>query len=226
MLTILYTTANLVPESFQKRVQHELIKTGLPVVNVSQATMDFGENTCVGKIGSSKHNHYLQLLIGIRLVNSKYVAICEDDCLYSQSHFLPPWPEDLGYNIHRWRIHLWDKVPVFSKNTRISLHQLVCPTELFRKTMEDRFSRTHSEEFIENHYGEPGRWYHDKKCGVEKPWPVSTWNSKDPNVVFFHQWSMHYRKKGKRIAHGKEGRTETLPYWGSAEKLVKEILNA
>ena len=225
MLTILYTTANLVPESLQRAVQEELLKTNLPIINISQEPMTFGENISVGRIGSSKHNHYWQLLVGIRLVKTPYVAICEDDCMYAQSHFEPPWPEDLGYNIHRWRIHAWDRPSIYSRNTRISLHQLICPTELFRATMEDRFSRKHSEEIMETHYGEPGRWYHDKKTGVAKPWPISTWSSKNPNVVFFHKWSMNYRKQGKRIAHGKEGMTTELPYWGTAEDLVRRCFS-
>lgn len=190
----------------------------LPVISVSQKPIEFGKNICIGDIGASTYNLYTQVLIGAKAVRTEYVALCEDDCLYPSSHFTVR-PSDFSYNTNRWLMMTWDKNPVFSHKGRCCLHQLISPTKLLVEHLEERFSKNHSIEQIEKHWCEPGRWMHEQCLGVTKR-PLSTWESKEPCVVFFHPYSLNYKLQGTRKAYGDHPKVKELYPWGKAQDVI------
>ena len=88
-LTIIYYTANLVPDSFFKKTSEALLKAAgeVPIISVSHKPIELGKNICVGEIGQSVLNIYKQVLIGCKEATTKYVAMAEDDTLYPPDHF-------------------------------------------------------------------------------------------------------------------------------------------
>ncbi len=89
-LTLLLYTANLIPDDVAARLRAYLLEVTegqYPVVSVSQRPIDFGRNLCVGEIGASKYNAYKQILIGLRAVDTEFVACVDDDVLYVPEHF-------------------------------------------------------------------------------------------------------------------------------------------
>src|SRR3990167_3601524 len=88
-LTVVYYTSNRIREPFGQRVRDQLLLavSGAPIVSVSQKPLDFGDNICVGDIGHTYFNIYRQMLTGAKAARTKYVALAEDDTLYSPEHF-------------------------------------------------------------------------------------------------------------------------------------------
>ena len=105
-LTLLYYTANVLPEQTANNVRKHLLKVTrgkIPLISVSQEPIDFGYNICVGKIGRTYYNCYKQILTGAGKVKTKYIACVEDDTLYSMEHFSHrPSPNAFAYNGNMW----------------------------------------------------------------------------------------------------------------------------
>lgn len=217
-LTIVYYTANQVPKKFLEFTQRKLLEAigDTPLISVSQKPMDFGENICVGNIGVSTLNIYRQAMEGARRAKTRYIALAEDDALYTPSHFdFRPSEGVFAYNRNIWGLYTWTE-PLFSYKGRRSLWALICERDLFIKVMEERFSRYPKDEDVPlNLWGEPGKYEH--QMGVTENKTVM-YKSKEPSVVFSHPTALGFLTLGKRKKLG-ENRTPELEPWGKAENL-------
>lgn len=141
-ITIVYLTSNKLPIKWQEFHQEHIRKLNLPVISVSQKPMDLGINLIQDQL-PSKPNIFYQLMRGIRLVNTKYVAVVEDDCLYTKEHFTEFRPKDdeFAYNAHRWSWYAW-KPEIYSlKNFIRTGASLIAPTKLALDLLEERFAK-------------------------------------------------------------------------------------
>jgi len=95
-LTVIYYTNNREKTEFAQRIRETLLEAidGLPLISVSQKPLDFGENICVGDVGSSAQNVLRQIQIGAMAAKTKFIATAEADCLYPREHFLFRPPTD------------------------------------------------------------------------------------------------------------------------------------
>ena len=112
-LTIIYYTDNLLPEPFANAVREHLQESAgeIPIISVSQKPITFGQNICLWHIGRSWFSLFRQIIFGAENVNTKYIALCEDDIFYPASHFeLRPHPGFAGiYDQHCHRVLLREK---------------------------------------------------------------------------------------------------------------------
>jgi len=219
-LTVVYYTANNAPESFMAKTQEQLLKAigDTPLISVSQKPMDFGENICVGDIGCSTVNIYKQSLIGAKAAKTKYIAMAEDDALYTPSHFeYRPTPGVFAYDENCWGIYTWTK-PLFTYKGRRVLWALVCERELYIKVMEERFAKYPNHDVkVPPTWGEPGRY--ERQLGVTLN-KTEYFFSKEPSVVFSHPKALGFLNLGKRKRLGINP-TEELAPWGKAEDILK-----
>lgn len=220
-LTIIYYTANHLPERFHSRTLEHLkgVVGDLPVISVSQVPMDFGSNICIGQIGHSAWLVYWQILLGVRETKTKFVACCEDDCLYPKDHFdFVPDREAFFYNRNRLLIEIQERRPIFRyRPNRICMFGCIAPTGLMLQTLETRFAR-YPDPILKTYdprlkgWGEPGRYEHYLRLPrVEMDYFRST----DCVLTFNHRDQLGGRRK--RLP-GDDVYT-TLPYWGAAEDL-------
>ena len=94
-LTIIYYTCNWLDDKnpyFLANTRKQLLEAveDRPIVIVSQKPTIFGNNSvnvCMGDIGRSHLNIYRQILEGCKAAKTKWVAMAEDDVLYSKQHF-------------------------------------------------------------------------------------------------------------------------------------------
>lgn len=88
-LTVIYYTNNREVPAFAEKVQQTLLEAigDLPLISVSQKPMDFGQNICVGDVGSSTQNTFRQLQIGAIAAKTTFIATAEADCLYPKEYF-------------------------------------------------------------------------------------------------------------------------------------------
>lgn len=217
-LTIIYYTANTIPQSFYEKTKDALLKAvgDTPIISISHKPMNLGNNICVGDIGKSNINIYKQILIGAKEATTEWVAMAEDDTFYHESHF-GFRPKTFGYNMNKWSIFTYSEPPIFSNRGRKTLNALICPRLLLISALEDRFSKYPDESKIpECYWGEFGRNVYERNLGVKEQ-PSEIFESEIPIIMFTHPEALSY-KKPKKLG---EERLFKLPYWGKAEDIVK-----
>jgi hypothetical protein len=228
-LTIIYYTANTNKNYFMANTQKYLLKAigDTPIVSVSFKPTVIGhncKNICIGEQKRSNYMLYKQVLIGAREANTKYVAMAEDDMLYSPEHFLyrPSDDETFSYGINKWSIFSWLKPPIFSCRVRKLMNSLITTKKALVKTLEERYTKYPIFEkippdFYKSYWGEPGRF--ENHLGIT---PVKTeeYSSPVPNIMFSTSEALGFLDLGERKAHNKI-RTDKIEPWGTAEEILK-----
>lgn len=99
-LTAVYYTSNAEVSIFEQRVGEALAEAAgdTPIISVSQKPMNLGNNICVGDVGTSSQNAYMQLLIGLETAATKWVCTACADGAYPPEYFqFTPPREDVFY---------------------------------------------------------------------------------------------------------------------------------
>ena len=243
-LSIVYYTSNYLETKnpyFLENTKKQLLKAigNLPMVIVSQKPTMFGENStnvCMGDIGRSHLNLYRQILEGCKAAKTKWVALAEDDILYSEQHFNPQFfvkPEFLSgeyllYDMNKVSIFTWTKPPMFSfRSKRKVVNQLIAPREMLIEALEERFKRLEqlkalgkTEEQIIKYWGDPGRYEDILGVTVRPTYEFYSWV---PSIVFSHDYAFGYENnQGSKKKLG-DLRIIELADWGRADKLLEEV---
>lgn len=232
-LSVIYYTSNYLEKEnpvFVENTKHFLLEAidDYPLISVSQQPMNFGENICVGDIGRSHLNIYKQILIGCKAAKTKYVAMAEDDILYSFAHFHTMVPNNniFLYDLAKLSIFTWSKPPMFSFRTRRKVvNQLIAPREMLIEALEERFARADvlraqgmEEGKILSNWGDPGRY--ENLLGVS-PRELRGEYFGVPSIVFTHP-----KAYGYEFNHGKRKRLGDIRIieeanWGRAEDILQ-----
>lgn len=236
-LTVIYYTSNYLEKTnpyFLSNTKEQLIKAidGLPLVIVSQEPTLFGKhctNVCVGKLGRSHLNIYRQILEGAKAATTEYVALAEDDILYSYEHFhneyIGMYPDKFLYDMNKVSVFTWIKPALFSfRHDRMVVNQLIAPRKLLIEALEERFKRfdeliNHgkTEQQIIKYWGDLSRY--EDILGVTVR-PSKTFMCKMPSLVFSHEHAFGYLNHGKKKRLG-DLRIIELQGWGRAEDAMK-----
>lgn len=252
-ITVVYYTSNYLDEKnpyFLDNTKKALLKAAgdLPWVVVSQKATTFPDRqksikqVFMGDIGRSHLNIYRQILEGCKAAETKYVAMAEDDILYSYGHFHSNQiDKEFGrhgdvflYDMNKVSLFTWTKPAMFSFRTkRRVVNQLIAPRQMLIDALEERFrrfdllmkinKREHPE--IEDHeqrlikyWGDPGR-YEDILGVIVRP--VVEFYCSQPSVVFSHEYAFGYEfNQGKKKRLG-DIRIIELYDWGRAEDVLK-----
>jgi hypothetical protein len=243
-LTIIYYTSNYLEKKnpyFVGNTKKQLIKAaaGLPIISVSQEPMDFGtKNVCLGDIGRSHLNIYRQILEGCKNASTEFVAMAEDDVLYSWEHFHSDRPngEEFLYDMNKVSIFTWTKPPMFSFRTkRRVVNHLIAPRTMLIEALEERFNRLEvlkmimiqdrpevtpqmAEQKLIKYWGDPGRYEDILGVTVRK---TKEFYSTSPGIVFSHEFAFGYENglgSKKRLG---DLRILELDRWGRAEDILK-----
>jgi len=211
-LTVLYYTANVISDKISAPVIRSLKRHGFPIVSISQQPMELGKNIVVPK-GRSLQKIYEQVLEGAKKATTKYVALCEDDCLYISKHFdYRPKDKPFAYNLNRWLLHLDDEIYTYRK--RPILSQCVAEREKLIQVLEERMKLPN---IPDEYCGELGIF--DGKLGVTD-YGYETFTTDEPNLVICHSKNTSGKKYwGKDATPRKE-----LPNWGKAEYWARRMI--
>lgn len=209
-LSCIYISASFIPRNFAISVMEQLIislGTGTILITMIQDK----------SVPRSQAQIYRQVLEGVKKARTKYVAIAEDDVLYSPEHFkFRPKDGHWGYNMNVWSIFTWGE-PLFTYKApggRRNLNGLICERQLLIDHLEERFKLWPDEVDI-NIFGEPGKY--DNQLGTT-PYPSQDFYTNPPNIVFSHQANLQFQGLGTRKGLG-QIRATTIPYWGTAETI-------
>jgi hypothetical protein len=221
-LTLIYYTANKISDHFANQVRYHLWRVSsrkeIPIISVSHLPTAFGENICVGEIGSSSWNIYYQILLGAKAAKTKYVAMAEDDSLYTFEHFsYRPEDDEFAYNTNRWNVN---KKQFYHRRNRPGMCECICNRELLIDTLETRIKKYPREEYAHikkiKHYGEPGRY--EEELGLP-PVKRKHFQTEIPVLTFNHRPSYG----GVRAPLKTDIVKQELPYWGKSIDLWTRI---
>lgn len=244
-LTILYYSAQRIAYPFMCRVQQYLIWSayGLPLdaddpgaeffegkpelITITQKPMQWGRNICVGAIGASIYNVYRQILVGAKAATTPYVACCEDDTLYSASHFAHrPALDTFAYNLNRYVITRRQaddgkgRHAFFYWRRRTQMAMCIAPRQFLIETLEERFEKYPTpvphEIAKKTGWGEPGRY--EKNLGLT-PRKLEYFRSAQPNVTFNHGDSL----MGRRAVKPDDVIAQAIEPWGEANALWRQV---
>jgi len=220
-LTILYYTANVLKEPFATKVREVLwtAKEDYPLISISHKPLNFGQNIVVN-LNRSIVSIYKQILIGSQAATTDYVAMAEDDCLYSKEHFsFRPRTDEFAYDKSRWSIYSWSDPPVFSYKDRISNSTMIAPRKLLIEALEERFAKFPDESKIPlRYFSELGKY--EKYLGV-KTQKIRLYNAKVPSITFSHSQAIGYEYQGNRKKLG-ELQAYDIPFWGQACDIIQK----
>lgn len=210
-LTIVYYTADHIPEPFAQSIRDNLIlsSTKYHVILIHQDK----------KLERSHLNIYRQALLGAKMATTKYIALAEDDVLYHEEHFTHrPSPGVFAYNKSLWSIYTWVKPPIFSYKDRRNLSTLICERDLFIEAMEERFAKYPDDSKVNlSNWSEPGKY--EDHLGVTRR-QSEVFYTNIPLVAFSHETALSFTNLGKRKKLG-DLRVTGLPHWGMAEDVIK-----
>ena len=251
-LTVVYYTSNYLDTEnpvFLANTKKQLVKAigDLPLIVVSFKPVERFEgytgsftNLVAGRdfapVRKGRHhlNIYYQIMVGAKYATTKYVAMAEDDILYSYDHFHSPeidnWSKSgrnsFLYDMNKVSLFTWTKPPMFSfRSKRRVVNQLISPTILLYEAMSERFlkldemlSAGMKEERILHYWGDPGRYEHSLGVTFRES---EEYYSSSPSIVFTHPKAYGYLNHGKHKRLG-DIRIIELYEWGRAEDILKQ----
>ncbi len=219
-LTVIYITASEIKPKFaeyQRKVLREAVE-GYPLISISRKPLDFGINLADVE-PRSLSNIYRQILRAAKIVDTKYVAIAEDDCLYHKNHFdfYRPKDDEFAYNQNRFALFTWGE-PIYSWRNRKSNCSLIAPTKLLIEALEERFTKW-PEGTPADITGEVGRHMVEKNLGITLRKSVEVFSE-----VSIIQFNHDNASEDRQVRHRKKlGQIKAydLYHWGHAKNLIK-----
>lgn len=247
--TIIYFTENRLAEPLFTACQKLLIKAanGRQIISVSHKPMELGKNICIGNQKPSWLTLYKQVLIGAKVATTKYVAMAEHDCIYTDEHysFMPPLDDTFYYNEHHYLVQYAEKSHpelkgMYSKywKQRLALSQMICNRELLVETLNERLALLDRDRKLVRQIvfaGEPGlsklriekarRWAESGRPVYLKQYlqdqldkeKYGTFKTEVPNLDIRHDGNFTGPKRGKK-------RTYDVHPWGRFEDLIRNTL--
>lgn len=225
-LTVIYLTMNRMPESWVTYHKHHLLGAvgGYPVISISREPIDIGQNL-IDDDEPGYANIYRQLLRGAKMADTPFVAMAEDDVLYSPEHFreFRPRLDEVAYNRSRWSVFAWDRT-LYSLRNRVSNCTLIAPRDYLIDALEERFTKAPLEKLSRESqgFGEVGRHAIERSLGVTPRNMVEYW-SWVPVVHLSHIDGTEERQTRKRKRHA-QIRAYDIPYWGKASTIVDRYI--
>lgn len=208
---VIYYTSNREPVEFERKIQEDLLsKTGtLEIISVSQKSMNFGNNICVGDIGASGFNMCRQVQIALQNTDADFVVSAEADCLYSPDYFYfqPPRLDACYRNTNIYILKY--KRDHFNKKSMSTFSQVIG-----RKFYLDRLNKLFE--------GAP-QWSTEEK-NFPKERGMKLFDSFELFETEFPCVSFKTGKGMRQHTTTLEEQYKELPYWGTVEEFQKKYL--
>jgi hypothetical protein len=189
-----------------------------PVITLSKKPMSFGLNILDKHEEKSYWNIYRAMLRGARAAKTPFVAVVEDDTLYSPAHFkeFRPKLDEVSYNRSRWSLFSWENKPMYCVRQRVSNCSLIASRGLLIEALEEREAKyPNGNDYV----GEVGRPIVERRLGVT-PRKMVEWYSTVPIIQLNHPHGIDETQQRKWKKHG-QLKAYDIPYWGKAEDIVR-----
>lgn len=217
-LTVLYITANEMPKNWIAFQQHHLAEAigDAPVIVITRELINCKATIILDTEPKKSYwNIYRQMLVGALVANTPYIAVAEDDVLYSKEHFnqFRPSSTQVSYNRSRWSLFAWD--PVYCLRQRVSNCSLIAPRDLLIDAIQERENKYPDGN---DYAGEIGRPIVEKTLGVSRRDAVE-WYSTVPIIQLNHPNGIDLSQQRKWKKHG-QIKANDIPFWGKAKDIA------
>ena len=229
-LTVLYVSASRVPAAWQA-YQIACLRAAIgdaPVISVTRAPLALGINLRDETPTPCYWNIYHAMLRASRIAETPYVAMAEDDVLYTREHFTefrPPL-DAVSFDRSRWSLFTWD--PIYCLRQRVSNCSFIAPRALLIGALEEREAKW-PQGAPNSITGEVGRPIVARNLGVPCV-PAVEWYSTSPIVHLNHPEGTDNPLEYQRDARGhrmikKHGQITAIeiPVWGKAVDLAAKF---
>jgi hypothetical protein len=231
-LTIIYLTVSQMPQRWERFHMGHLLTAieDRPMVVTSGKPMEI--TAANGKprpdtkylIQSgpfSKWNVYRQLLRGALEATTQYVAVAEDDTLYSRRHFsdFRPPEDAVAYDLSRWSVFSWSPKPFFSAIRRHGNFTMIGPRKLVIRALQEREVKYPKGK---DYAGEIGRPDVERNLGLT-PNKLQEWYCIHASVNLCHPQGLSPTYIGSGIGRERkpgELKAWDIPYWGKAADIA------
>jgi hypothetical protein len=195
----------------------------MPMVAISAKPLDWDRQDTEYLIQDGPFcawNVYRQILRGASLADTKYVAVAEDDTLYSRRHFTEFRPKDdeCAYDLSRWSVFSWLEKPFFSQIRKYGNFMMLGPRQLVVDALKEREEKYPSG----YHYtGEIGRREVEHVLGLRRN-KLAEWYCIDASVNLAHPEGLSPTYQFTKGRERKPGEMKALevPYWGTAASIA------
>lgn len=152
------------------------------IVSVTLKPVDFGENIVL-PLKREKISIFKQILAGLEALDTDYVFLCDDDCLYDSSHFdfTPPRDDVFYYDMNWWRVRTTDGFSVHWDGKQSNL--LCANRQLLVNEYRERVRKVEAEGWHKGGY-EPGT--RSLKRGGFSDSPSEVYHAKNPSLDLRH----------------------------------------
>lgn len=235
-LTCLFLTLNKVPwEKYHQEVMLDAIGSH-PLITFSRVPMSLPGKQFHQSDEQSHDKIYKLMLAGAKEATTDYVAMVEDDMLYSRDHFdIRPPIDTFGYNWNRWSLFTFGE-PTYSFKRRYCNGCSILPRLEMIAALEERFAKWPSIPHYLN--GELGYSKVERNLGVTLRKATELYSS-TPVVQIHHTYGtpgigrplssvrpgdtidLEARKLRKRMGMK---RAYDVPFWGRSEELIKHFV--
>lgn len=219
MITAIYYSSNAENPVFEKRIGEALVEAAgnTPIISVSQKPMDLGNNICVGDVGVSSQNAYMQLLIGCEVATTKWVCTTCADMAYPPEYFQfrPPREDTFYYAKPLWVFFAQHrKRKLFAHKPHGSEIAMVCNRRLLIERIRTILEPIGGS-WGPHNSGDKHLWPHlmDKTSVLRTHFALDK-----PCVMVKTDNQMH-----RRTPHRPSSRTNEIPYWGTVEEFQKRF---
>lgn len=218
-LTIIYITANKMPKKWMDFQISHLLKSvkNTDIISISREKMNLGFNY-IENDTKCYWNIYHQLLRGSKLATTPYIAMAEDDTLYTSEHFSEFRPEldEVAYDRSRWSLFVWEREPFYCLRQRISNCSLIASREYLIDALSEREDKYPQGN---NYVGEVGRHKVEKRLNVSLRKSTSYY-SNNPIIQLNHPMGTDKTQQRQWKKHG-QIKAFDIPYWGKAKDIIK-----
>jgi hypothetical protein len=219
-LTVIYLTVNQLPDrwvAFHMRHLKAAVQSR-PVISISRIPMDFGTNLIQTETPSA-WNVYAQLLRGSERARTPFVAVAEDDTLYSKEHFseFRPPSDAVAYNMARWSLTTW-RSPCYQMIHRRGNFAMIGPRALVVEALEGRMKVRHRR----SNPGEIGRPNVERRLRIT-PRNAVEWYSSVPIVNVRHGDGLTTKERSGYRLKRIHACAYDIPKWGKALDILKEF---
>ena len=219
----MYISASEIPTEWQRWQISKLLEAAgdIPIISVTRKPLNLGTNL-IDRDPRSLWNIYVQMLRAAKIATTPFVAMAEDDTLYTKEHFneYRPHNDAVSYDRARWSLFVWEKNPIYCMRQRISNCSLIASRLYLIDALEER---------IDKHpipptkwVGEVGREKVDRALGVTIR-NKEEWYCNNPIIQLNHINGSDDTQQKRWKKHG-QMKAYDIPYWGKAKNIV-EVYN-
>lgn len=203
---IIYYTSNREDESFERRVQENLLKAAgnLPIISVSHKRIPLGKNIVVGDVGVSGFNMFRQVQLACAATAADFVISAEADCLYPPDYF-EFTPPDLNTCYRTTDLYVMpDKRNFYFRKEEGATHGQIVGRQFYFDTLKKLFEG--APQWSEEEKNFP-RERHHKLDIFDK---IEYFNTMPVVQIKSHRGMRYYTRSDRTPIY-------TLPYWGEGK---------